>query len=165
VFIKGKAKFNEELAEFIGSEGARLYIESRFGPVSHEYSKMIATETDSKKFLEIIQDLIVKLDVLYASGADREIILQEKKNIIRAAQENFEIEYNNNFKSDNYRSFSKLEINNAYLDLYRLYHPSDNFYEDLYERSGKDLTAFIAAAKTITKKGDPKTQLAKALGF
>ncbi|MDR1100277.1 MAG: aminopeptidase, partial [Treponema sp.] len=29
VFLKGHVQFNEELAEFIGSEGARLYMESR----------------------------------------------------------------------------------------------------------------------------------------
>jgi predicted aminopeptidase len=165
VFIKGKAKFNEELAEFTGSEGARLYMESRFGFESPEYNEMTAAETDNKKFIDIIQDLIARLDVLYASGADREKLLQEKKNIISAVQENFEIEYDNNFKSERYRGFSKLEINNAYLDLYRLYHPTDNFYEDLYKRSGKDLAAFITAAKTISKKGDPKTQLANALGI
>ncbi|MDR2730806.1 MAG: aminopeptidase [Treponema sp.] len=165
VFIKGRVKFNEELAEFTGSEGARLYMVSRFGFESAEYNDMITAETDSKKFIGIIQDLIEKLDVLYSSGADHEKLLQEKKNIISAAQEKFEIEYDNNFKSDRYRGFSKLEINNAYLDLYRLYHPADNFYEDLYERGGKDLTAFIAAAKTISKKGDPRTQLANALGF
>jgi len=165
VFIKGKAKFNEELAEFVGSEGSRLYMESRFGFDSPEYNEMLNSEADSKKFVEILQGLIAELDALYSSGTDHETLLQEKQKIINAAQEKFEAEYENNFKSDNYRGFSKLKINNAYLDLYRLYHDKDNFYVDLYERSGKNLTAFIAAAKTITKKGDPRTQLANALGF
>jgi len=36
VFIKGQVKFNEELAQFIGTEGARLFLEKRFGLDSNE---------------------------------------------------------------------------------------------------------------------------------
>jgi predicted aminopeptidase len=57
-----------------------------------------------------------------------------------------------------------MQINNAYLELFRIYYTEDNFYTDLYERSGRDLPAFVAAAKTIKKKGNPRDQLEKALG-
>jgi len=163
IFVKGQVSFNEELAEFIGSEGARLYMESRYGADSEEYRAMFESEADQKTLVNFIQTLIAELDALYTSDLDREAILTQKEAIITAAKERFNAEYDNLFSSDNYRGFAELPVNNAYLELYRLYHAPDNFFADLYERSGRNLPAFIAAAKTIKKKGDPRTQLARAL--
>jgi len=163
VFVKGQVQFNEELAEFIGSEGARLYIETRFGTDSDEYREIFASDDESKKYVAFIQELIAELETLYASALGKEEILLEKERLINAAKERFDAEYESRFSSDNYRGFSNMPINNAYLELYRLYYADDNFYEDLYERSGRNLPAFIAAAKAITRKGDPRSQLEKAL--
>jgi predicted aminopeptidase len=163
VFIKGQVKFNEELAEFIGSEGARLYVESRYGANSEEYRESFSSDSEYKNYVAFIQELIAELDILYSSEIDRESKLKEKEIIISAAKERFNAEYETRFSTDNYRGFSSIPVNNAYLELYRIYHAQDNFYSDLYERSGKNLPAFAAAAKTITKKGDPRTQLEKAL--
>jgi predicted aminopeptidase len=164
IFVKGQVSFNEELAEFVGSEGARLYMESRYGADSAEYRAMFASEADQKTFVAFIQALIAELDALYASDLDREQKLAKKEATIAAAQERFAAEYDHLFSHDNYRGFSELPVNNAYLELYRLYHAPDNFFADLYERSGRNLPAFIAAAKTLKKKGgDPRKQLAQAL--
>jgi predicted aminopeptidase len=164
VFIKGQVTFNEELAEFIGSEGARLYMQTRYGADSDEYGKMLETEEDSRKFVSFIQQLIAELDAVYSdANLNREEKLAQKERVIKEAQQRFETEYDNNFSNDSYRGFSRISINNAYLELYRIYYTEDNFYADLYERSGRDLPAFIAAAKTITKKGNPREQLEAAL--
>jgi predicted aminopeptidase len=164
VFVKGQVQFNEELAEFVGSEGARLYMETRYGTDSAEYRAMSASETDQKTFVTFIQTLIAELDALYTSGLDRAETLAKKEAIINAAQERFNSEYETLFSGDNYRGFAELPVNNAYLELYRLYHAEDNFFAELYERSGRNLPAFIAAAKTVKKKGgDPQGQLARAL--
>jgi len=163
VFIKGQVKFNEELAQFIGSEGARIFMEKRYGAESDEYRRLQASETDSENFVNFIQGLITELEILYASGTGKENILIEKEQIINAAKERFNAEYENMFVSDNYRYFIDLPINNAYLELFRLYHAQDNFMREQYEKSGSCLVTFIAAAKTIQRKGDPRAQLEKAL--
>jgi predicted aminopeptidase len=160
VFVKGQSGFNEELAEFIGSEGARLYIVSRFGADSEEYRSMLISEAENKKYVDFIRQLITELDALYSSGLGREEKLKEKERLIAGAKERFAVEYDNLFTSDNYKGFTDLPVNNAYLELYRLYYAEDSFFADLYERSGQNLLAFIAAAKTITPKdGDPKACL------
>jgi predicted aminopeptidase len=163
VFIKGQVNFNEELAEFIGSEGARLFIAARFGEDSDEYRQMFTSAEDSQNYVEFIQELIAELDVLYSGKIGREEKLAKKEQIINAAKERFNAEYDNRFSSDNYKGFSELPVNNAYLELFRLYHTDDNFYKELYERSGQNLPFFITAAKTITKKGSPRLQLENAL--
>jgi len=164
IFIKEQANFNEELAQFIGSEGARLYMENRFGIDSAEYREMLSSDADSKTYVGFLQDLIAELDALYSRNIEREIKLNEKEKIIADAQTRFNAEYESMFTNENYRGLSQMKINNAYLELFRLYHSDDNFYEDLYERSGKNLPLYITAAKTITKKGgSPREQLERAL--
>jgi predicted aminopeptidase len=171
VFLKGQVQFNEELAEFTGSEGARLYMETRFGVDSGEYRAMITAEEENRRYVDFIRKLIAELQVLYASGASREEKLREKEVIIKAAQERFDAEYESRFESDNYRSFAALPVNNAYLELYRLYYSDDSYIADLYEKSGKSLSGFIEAAKSMPARGrvskgiDGRERLAQALGL
>jgi predicted aminopeptidase len=167
VFIKGHVQFNEELAEFVGTEGARLYIEKTYGPDSEEYRAIGESGADAAAFTAFIRELIAELETLYKSGAGREEKLRRKAEIIRDAQARFEAGYDAMFQSGNYRGFSKLKVNNAYLELFRLYYEGGGFFKDLYERSGRDLPRFIAAARTLKAPGrkgpDLKTRLAEAL--
>jgi predicted aminopeptidase len=163
VFLKGRVQFNEELAEFVGTEGGRLYIAKTFGVDSEEYRRIMASKGDNAAYAAFIRGLINELEVLYAGGLGKEEKLQQKEAIIQEAQKRFEENYDTLFQSDNYRGFAKLPVNNAYLELFRLYYEENHYFQDLYERSGRDLPRFIAAAKTLKGRGDPKVQLEKAL--
>ena len=164
VFLKGQAQFNEELAEFVGSEGARLYMKTRFGVDPGQYAAMIAAEEENRHYVDFIRELAAELESLYESGKSREEKLSEKERIIKAAQARFENEYESRFDSENYRGFSTMNINNAYLELYRLYYAEDDYIAGLYKGSGKSLREFIAAAKSMPKKGPPgRERLANAL--
>jgi predicted aminopeptidase len=162
VYLKGQSQFNEELAEFVGREGSRLYLERTFGPDSPEYRAMMDGEADNAAFVAFIQGLIEELDALYRSGLEREETLRRKGEILRAAQIRFAETYESRFRSDNYRGFSELPVNNAYLELFRLYYGGGDYLEALYQRSGRDLPALIAAAKTLGR-GDPRRGLEQAL--
>jgi len=163
VFIKGQAQFNEELAEFAGSEGARMYMASRYGAASAEYRNMHKDEADNKRYVSFLQGLIRELNKLYESERNGEEKLIEKEKIISAAKKRFAAEYENMFSGAGYRGFTEMPVNNAYLELYRLYYTEDAYIANLFARSGKSLPEFIAAAKTISKKGDGRKMLAQAL--
>ncbi|AEF85125.1 putative aminopeptidase [Treponema primitia ZAS-2] len=165
IYLKNHSQFNEELAEFVGSEGARLYIEKIYGADSEEYRAITGSDGGREAFLSFIRELIAELGLLYDSGISREEKLQKKEAIILAAKARFNENYDTFFQNDNYRGFSELPINNAYLELYRLYYEEDRYFLDLYERSGRDLPAFITAVKTLKARGDPKAQLEQALGL
>ena len=172
VFIRGRVQFNEQLAEFIGSRGARIYIESRFGLDSEEYRAIDSSAADRQAFRIFLATLIAELELLYARrDISREVILMEKDRIIRTAQERFEAEYESHFTSDNFRSFASMPVNNAYLDLFRLYYETDNFFADLFEKLPGDdifkMQTLIAAAASINRsreaRRDPRTALITAL--
>jgi predicted aminopeptidase len=163
VFLKNQAQFNEELAEFVGSEGARLYIEKTFGTDSEESRAITASDGDNALFLAFLRELIAELEQLYAGALPREEKLRTKAEIIQSAKTRFAETYDTVFHNDNYRGFSELPVNNAYLELYRLYYEDNRYFRDLYARSGSDLPRFIAAAKTLTSRSNPKAQLEKTL--
>jgi predicted aminopeptidase len=164
VFIKNNMQFHEELAEFIGSEGARLYIKKRYGADSPQMENIIYSDTDNAAYVEFIQELISELDIVYKSEITREQKLELKEKIISGAQSRFAAEYETRFHSDRYRGFSEMPVNNAYLELYRLYYSGGSELKELYDESGGNLYEFIAAAKTITKGGgSPMLQLRSML--
>jgi predicted aminopeptidase len=165
IYLKSHAQFNEELAEFVGSEGSRLYIEKTYGADSDEYRAITGSDGASAAYRGVIRELIAELEPVYASDMAREEKLQKKDAIIRAAKARFDENYDALFQNDTYRFFSELPINNAYLELYRLYYEEDHYFQDLYDRSGQDLPKFISAVKTLKPRGDPKAQLEKALGL
>ena len=168
VFLKNQTQFNEELAAFVGQEGARLYMEiynAREGvDESLDQEEAEARRADNAFFLAFIQDLIAELEQIYNSqDLSREEKINKREIIIASAQKNFEENYEDNFQTENYRNFSSMQINNAYLDLYRLYYERSTWFKDLYEKSGSDLKAFIDAAKTLTGRENPWIEFETAL--
>jgi predicted aminopeptidase len=164
VYLKGQSQFNEELAEFVGTEGARLYMERPGGTIPDEAGAANA-RADREAYLAFIRALIAELDGMYKSDLPREEKLRRKARIIEDAKARFNESYEERFTTDNYRGFNELPVNNAYLELYRLYHEEDHYFKELYERSGSDLAKFIGAAKTLKGRGNPKEELEKALGL
>jgi predicted aminopeptidase len=179
VFLKSQAQFNEQLAEFIGTEGGRLYAErliaSANGPGSAagEADSGDASDAlaDRAVFLAFIRELIAELDMVYKNDTLlREDKLRRKEEIIEAAKARFEEDYDSLFKTENYKGFSQQTINNAYLELYRLYYEEDNYFKDLYENSGANLQDFIAAAKILASnpkkaQANPREELERALNM
>jgi len=110
-----------------------------------------------------MQGLIRELNDLYESKKSGEEKLSEKEKIISAAKERFAAEYESLFSGEGYRCFLDLPVNNAYLELYRLYYTEDNYIAGLFARSGKTLPEFITAAKSIPKKGNGREMLERAL--
>jgi predicted aminopeptidase len=174
VFLKNHVQFNEELAEFVGSEGARLYMESIAGnavggstnPSDDVETDAVARRADQAAYLAFIHGLIAELDTVYKNTAlSREEKLEQKDLIIAQAKAHFEANYDSVFMTENYRGFIDLPINNAYLELYILYYEGNTWLKDLYEKSGSDLQTFIEATKTLKGKEDPRIELQRALGF
>ncbi|MDR2588442.1 MAG: aminopeptidase [Spirochaetales bacterium] len=170
VYLKGESRFNEELAQFVGREGSRLYMEKTFGADSVEYKRMMDERADSAVYISFMRELVAELEGLYAEYADafaedaKAEVLRKKEEIIQAAQGKFEENYDELFLGESYRKL-KLPVNNAFFELYRLYHTGGRYLEDFYEKSGEDLKLFVSAAKTLKAGGDVRSRFAEALGI
>jgi predicted aminopeptidase len=148
IYVKGDSEFNETLADFIGTEGARLYIETLYGMDSDEYRSIEITAAERKTFIAYIKTIISGLQTIYSNDkfSDAEKFAL-KETTIANYQKEFETKYAELFSTDSYSGFSKLQLNNAYLDLYRLYNEDDSSLEELFISSGGNLREFIKLMK------------------
>ena len=169
VFLKNQVQFSEELAEFVGTEGSWLYMKKNSSGAAGGTEPALADAEDAGKdrvaYLAFIRALIAELDAVYKSGLSGEEKLARKEETIALAKTRFGNDYDSLFLTDNYRGFIDLPVNNAYLELYRLYYEEDHYFKGLYEKSGRDLPGFIAAAKTLKsrRKSNPREDLERVL--
>ena len=131
LFIKGADQFNEEFATFIGRFGADLYMEQHYGKDSPEYKHRLDRRHDGDAFVAFLKETARQLDAVYADASiQRAEKLDRKAQIIKERAAIFKDEAARLFVEQGYRDFDMGRINNAYIDLYRLY--EDDL--DLYQR-------------------------------
>jgi len=169
VWRKGETAFNEDLASFVGEEGARMYVAGRFGEDSPEYREILREEEDSRKFREDIFRLRGHLSELYdrireedsgpsegnpgdagkagkspaASGSTE--ALEEKARIIRDFQTEFAAAAAERYASPDYARFAEMRINNAYLELFQLYSGRREWFEAKFREAGGDMKVFLSS--------------------
>ena len=152
VWKKNDPSFNEDLASFVGDAGARLFVLSRFGGDSPEYLEIDENEENAARFREDIFKLREMLDQFYQGLPDPlpendEPFLKEKERIIRDFQTGFLESYDGRYTSENYRGFGEMRVNNAYLDLFHIYHGRREELERLYTEAGSDMKKFLETIK------------------
>ena len=87
IFIKDSVEFNENLASFIGNEGAKRFLANRFGSTSPQLESYNKKLEDRKKFTRYVLNGAAKLDSLYNSftaGTSLEDKRIEKQHVINA---------------------------------------------------------------------------------
>lgn len=165
LFLKGQPDFNEEMASFVGEEGAFEWLRSKYGEDSAEYRAAADAAADSDRFVSLLRDLAARLSPVYSSGMSRGEKLAEKKRIIDEFRRGLEDGGAKEFRTDAYAHLEKIPLNNAYLSLYRLYTSDVPLLRRWFqERCGGDLRRFMASMKELAARGDVKSQIRAALG-
>jgi len=165
LFLKGQPDFNEELATFIGDEGALEWLRETYGEGSPEYRAAVDQKHDSNLFVSLLQGLAARLAPVYASRLSREEKLAQKARIIDEFTRGLADSRAAGFRTDDYAHLQKIALNNAYLSLYRLYTTDVPLLREWFERRcGGDLRRFMASMKELAARGDVKSQVRAALG-
>jgi predicted aminopeptidase len=160
MFVKGQPQFNEELAVFVGDEGAFEWMRERYGPQSKEYLDAVDQQADSATFIGLLSGLSEELRAVYKGPQLREEKLSRKAEIIDDFQKRLGGELAARFRTEGYRGLGKIRLNNAYLSLYSLYTDDVPLLQSYWERRcGSDLRTFMQAAIALSKKGDVKAQM------
>lgn len=164
LFLNGQPDFNEELATFVGDEGALEWLSGKYGVDSQEYRRAVAEHEDSQIYISLLQSLSRELEVLYHGTAERSEKIVQKAEIIGDFKRRFSKELASHFHNRAYQDLSNLPLNNAYLALYSLYSndiPLLRAYWAL--RCGSDLRRFMKAAKELAGRGDVKALMRQGL--
>lgn len=165
-FSKREGAFNEELATFVGRSGAELWLAR--GGEPEELKAYRATRSDAEAFAAFIAGTAAELERLYGEEIPDGEKRERKREIIEARAELYRKAAPGTFSGEGYRTFPMEKINNAFIDLYRLYEGEPALYADYLRKvCGGDLRRFIGeAARLAAAAGDPaeamRAELARA---
>ncbi|TFG63669.1 MAG: aminopeptidase [Spirochaetales bacterium] len=157
VFVKNNSQFNEELATFVGNEGALLFLREVLKDEDY-YSRVVEPyNRDFNTFLSLMRELYAELDGIYKSNAPREEKLAGKHTAMDAFRKRVGLHYGEYFETDSFTFLVTDPINNAYISMWMQYTEDLSLYYELYDNFGRDLPAFIGAVKPLDGyKGNPK---------
>lgn len=147
IWINNQIQFNEELATFVGREGALLFIQDMYGENAEEYSEAIASIEDNKRFIFYMKTLYRDLNALYSMDIDPDIKQKMRSYIIHAFRERFRSVYYREFHNENYKNFASFPLNNAYIMLFITYTEDLSVFYDLLKLKNDDLKETIALFK------------------
>jgi predicted aminopeptidase len=148
VYFKGQTDFNEQVATFIGNQGAIDFLTEKYGSGSKEVIEAIHAQEDDLIFSRWIDQAYQRLSKLYAEGISRDEKLKGREEIFQSIKEEFK-EIKGQLKTDCYKDFEKVELNNAVLLAYRRYIHGLEKFEFLYGNLGRDLKKMVEFFKTI----------------
>lgn len=146
IFVKDSIDLNENLATFIGDQGAEKYLIDQYGEHSREYITYIQEEQDYLKFVEHMLHGARILDSLYSTMSEKdshEQKLQLKESTIAKIISSLDTLSLSLTQKPSQRFKEKLP-NNAYFMNYRQYQSKQNMF--LAEWKGKfngNLRAYI----------------------
>jgi len=159
VYFKGQTDFNEQLATFVGNHGAIDFLTEKYGKESKEVVEAIHNQEDDLLFSRWIDQACQQLSNFYAREISRDEKLRGREELFQNFKSDFR-EKMVSFKTEGYKNFEKLDINNAVFLAYRRYiHRLENF-QALYEYFGNDLRRMIDFFREIrTSKEEASSYL------
>ena len=90
VFVKNEIQFSEELATFVGREGALSFLRDRYGEDSEAYRQALASLSDWSRYRDRVIELYDELDTLYRSETDSRRMSAEKQRIVEDFNQRYE---------------------------------------------------------------------------
>lgn len=160
LYIKNAADFNEQLATFLGNKGMELFYLQKEGPQSQTLKLVQDENHDNQIFSEFISDELNELREWYNNLPSDQRSPSVKEKRLQEIQIRFAKNLKPLLKTESYRMFDKLELNNARLLIYRTYVQDLSRFEKLYELTGKDYQKFIDKCRELEKSKDPEQELA-----
>jgi predicted aminopeptidase len=153
IWVQGNVEFNENIAVFIGNQGALEYCRDRLGKDS-EARYILASNEDDRIFSIYLNELYGELEALYERPdlSDQEK-LKAKAEVFAKSREKFKEEVLPGMSSGRYRGFLELELNNAVVTSRKVYYKDLSMYREIFEHLGSDLSRMVEFLKDVEKRG------------
>ena len=151
LYVKGNSQFNENLATFVGTQGAKQYLIDKYGANSKQYRNYLGELSDIEKFSEHVLKGANLLDSLYAgfSSESLEDKQQMKEELITKIVNDIDT-----VQFYEARDFSKLKNpknlpNNAFFVGYITYHKDqDEFSKQFNEEFNSNFREYLQYLKS-----------------
>lgn len=153
IYFKGETEVNEQIATFIGNQGSIDFLTERYGIESDEVSLAIDYQEDDLIFSGWIDEVCRRLASFYERSVSKEEKVKGRKEVFRSIKEEFK-RIKERLKTDSYKGFDMIELNNAVLLSYRQYTHRLRKFKAIYHYFGNDLKKVIELFKEIKESGD-----------
>ena len=133
LFVKDSLQFNENLATFIGTKGAELFLSQKFGPNSVELTSYMQENEDSERFTDHILRGAVGLDSLYQTFGSMpdHTRLEQKQTYIRKIFSKIDT-LSLHRKDDYLKFYENYQANNTYFMSYLRYREKQGEFESTF---------------------------------
>jgi predicted aminopeptidase len=149
IFLKDSLEFNENLATFIGNEGARLFLSDRYGDSSSELESFETRIQDQKIFTTYVLEGADRLDSLYKSfpaGMSHKSKLDQKRRTIEAFKAEIqELPFQNKMYTDFFNDFTP--DNTFFMSYLRYRGGQSGFKKSLRDQYQGNLAEYIRDLK------------------
>ena len=163
LYFRGRTDFNEQVATFIGNRGAIEFLTGRYGRDSGEVTDAIHIQRDDLVFSRWIDHTCRHLSEFYASEISREEKLKGREVLFQSMKKEFN-EIKAGLKTEAYKGFDRIELNNAVLLAYHRYVHRLEMYDLLYERLENDLRQVVEFLKQVpATEQDPSSYIERWL--
>lgn len=151
LFVKGNPEFNENLATFVGTWGARQYLADKYGENSKEYNDYNGELSDIDKFSEYVLHGAKLLDSLYNHFTNEppdEKLRKKNAMILKIVNSVDTISFYNQHNFSEFKNPEKLP-NNAFFSGYITYHKQQSELEKQFiERFAKNFKEYLDYLKS-----------------
>ena len=133
LFVKDSLQFNENLATFIGTKGAELFLAQKFGKNAEEFISYIQDNEDSEKFISHILSGAVGLDSLYQTfgSISEDDKFKYKQTYIQKIFSNIDT-LSLHRKADYLKYYENYEANNTFFMSYLRYREKQGDFEKTF---------------------------------
>lgn len=142
IYFKGETELNEQIATFIGNQGAIEFLIEKYGVDSEAVFIAKIHQDDDYVFSKWIDQVFKELSEFYNQPIPREEKLRMREEVFESIKEKFK-EIKSKLKTEIYKDFDKIKLNNAIILAYKRYIHHLGQLEALYRYLGSDLKRFI----------------------
>lgn len=157
LYIKSSADFNERIATFLGNIGAEAFYAAEEGKNSPTVQLIHLENEDEKRFSQFISNEIKDLEAWYKTAIDKNEDVRKAR--LREIQERFKKHVLPVMKTDSYKKFPEIELNNARLLIYRTYLEDLSDFQAVFAKLGHDFKRFVEKAKELEDEKKPEEKI------
>jgi len=160
VWIEGDVEFNESLATFIGDAGAIAYLEEIGGGSAEAAQRADQRRVDGERFRRRMHELAIDLMALYGEDHPRSEMLNQRTGLFDETRRSLEEE---DWLSEAYAGAGRIELNNARVAAYRIYHTADTIFKEIEEAMDGDLRRALKLFRECESSRNPRGYLRRWL--
>ncbi len=164
LWVRGHVKFNESLANFVGSVGAVEFFCGR--GYDDSLCRSARNRWHDRQLLgEFLDELWEGLENLYSENLEPDELSERRRSFKEEANTFFQREYAPAMLLPIFSQFDPTTLNNASLIARHLYYHRLHAFQALYDDSGSLTTALLRLSAAVDKVDDPWQALGELAGY